>query len=151
MGRDGTSPASISYVSSTANLPFTKGIPLKRPLLSATNTKLAILILPTITLGAIFKTFEVLPWWTAVPLAGAEFFGMHHVVSRVLLGAKGSLSGGGEGGITNSPYCAGIILGTMVWLGWTWFTRIVYSMLSPFVRYSWRADGIARYAGLCDC
>ncbi|CAG8601868.1 224_t:CDS:2 [Acaulospora colombiana] len=79
------------------------GIPLKRPVLSDRNTKLAILILPTLCLGAIFKTFEILPWWTALPLAGAEFFGMHHVVSRVLLGAK---HGTGEGGLTNSPYCA---------------------------------------------
>lgn len=100
------------------------GLPLRRPVLSDRNTKLAVLLLPTFCLGAIFKTFEILPWWTALPLAGAEFFGMHHVISRVLLGAKASFS---EGGITNSPYCAGIITGTMVWLGWTWFTRIVYN------------------------
>ncbi|KAG8810399.1 palmitoyltransferase akr1 [Serendipita sp. 399] len=100
------------------------GLPLKRPVLSERNTRLAILILPTLCLGAIFKTFEILPWWTALPLAGAEFLGMHHVISRVLLGVK---INGGDGGVTNSPYCAGIIIGTMVWLGWCWFTRIVYN------------------------
>jgi palmitoyltransferase ZDHHC13/17 len=99
------------------------GLPLKRPVLSDRNTKLAILLLPTLCLGAIFKTFEIMPWWTALPLAGAEFFGMHHVVARVLLlGSKH----GNESNLTNSPYCAGIITGTMVWLGWSWFTRIVY-------------------------
>jgi palmitoyltransferase len=103
------------------------GLPLKRPVLSDRNTKLAILLLPTLCLGAIFKTFEIMPWWTALPLAGAEFFGMHHVVSRVLLGSKH----GNEASLTNSPYCAGIIAGTMVWLGWSWFTRIVYRTSSP--------------------
>ncbi|KIM24461.1 hypothetical protein M408DRAFT_231928 [Serendipita vermifera MAFF 305830] len=98
-------------------------MPLKRPVLSDRNTKLAILVLPTFILGAIFKTFEIMPWWTAIPLAGAEFFGMHHVVSRVLLGSKH----GNEANLTNSPYCAGIITGTMVWLGWAWFTRFVYN------------------------
>ncbi|KAG8852327.1 palmitoyltransferase akr1 [Serendipita sp. 405] len=98
------------------------GLPLKRPVLSERNTRLAILILPTLCLGAIFKTFEILPWWTALPLAAAEFLGMHHVISRVLL--AGRLN---DGGVTNSPYCAGIIIGTMVWLGWCWFTRIVYN------------------------
>ena len=117
-----------------------QGMPLKRPVLSDRNTKFAILTLPTLALGAIFKTFEIMPWWTALPLAGAEFFGMHHVVSRVLLGTFSHLPNkthtdpipptgskhGNEANLTNSPYCAGIITGTMVWLGWAWFTRFVY-------------------------
>jgi hypothetical protein len=46
------------------------------------------------------------------------------------IGAKNMTGSGGtlEGGVTNSPYCAGIILASMVWLGWAWFTRVVYSM-----------------------
>jgi len=102
-------------------------MPLKRPVLSERNTKLAILLLPTVCLGAIFKTFEIMPWWTALPLACAEFFGMHHVVSRVLLGSKQGI----EASLTTSPYCAGIITGTMVWLAWSWLTRIVSCASSP--------------------
>jgi len=37
-------------------------MPLKRPMLSERNAKLAILILPTVCLGAMFKTFEIMPW-----------------------------------------------------------------------------------------
>jgi hypothetical protein len=51
------------------------------------------------------------------------------VLSPPSIGAKNMTGSSGtlEGGVTNSPYCAGIILGSMVWLGWAWFTRIVYS------------------------
>jgi hypothetical protein len=43
------------------------------------NTKLAIFIIPTIFLYMIFMTLTILPWYTGMILAMAEFFGMHHV------------------------------------------------------------------------
>jgi len=52
------------------------------------NTKHAILILPTIFLYMIFTTLSILPWYTGVPLAGAEFFGMHHVGLGSILSTK---------------------------------------------------------------
>lgn len=45
------------------------------PTLSPDKTKKAIFVLPTITLGLIFVTLSVLPWWSALLLSGAEFFG----------------------------------------------------------------------------
>ena len=46
---------------------------------SQRNTKLAVFFMPTIFLYMIFTTLTVLPWYTGMILALAEFFGMHHV------------------------------------------------------------------------
>jgi palmitoyltransferase len=43
------------------------------------NTKLAVFFMPTIFLYLIFTTLTILPWYTGMILAMAEFFGMHHV------------------------------------------------------------------------
>lgn len=43
------------------------------------NTRVAILVFPTLFLYMIFTTLSILPWYTGLPLAFAEFFGMHHV------------------------------------------------------------------------
>ena len=43
------------------------------------NTKLAIFFMPSIFLYLMFATLTILPWYTGVILAMAEFFGMHHV------------------------------------------------------------------------
>ena len=43
------------------------------------NTKLAVFVMPTIFLYMIFMTLTILPWYTGMILAMAEFFGMHHV------------------------------------------------------------------------
>lgn len=48
--------------------------------LSERNTKLAIFTLPTFFLFLIFTTLTILPWYTGIILAMAEFFGMHHVL-----------------------------------------------------------------------
>jgi palmitoyltransferase len=47
--------------------------------LSDRNTKFIILILPTLFFQLIFVTLTILPWYTGIILAFAEFFGMHHV------------------------------------------------------------------------
>lgn len=49
------------------------------------NTRLAIIIIPTVFLYMIFTTLSILPWYTGVPLACAEFFGMHHVRNTFFL------------------------------------------------------------------
>lgn len=49
------------------------------------NTKIMIFILPTIFFYLIFMTMTILPWYTGVLLAMAEFFGMHHVSSLYFL------------------------------------------------------------------
>lgn len=43
------------------------------------NTKLAVFFMPTIFLYLMFTTLTILPWYTGMILAMAEFFGMHHV------------------------------------------------------------------------
>lgn len=43
------------------------------------NTKITIFVLPSIFFYLIFTTLSVLPWYTGILLAAAEFFGMHHV------------------------------------------------------------------------
>lgn len=93
--------------------------------LSERNTKIAIFTLPCFFFFLIFTTFGILPWYTAIPLALAEFFGMHHIVTRVLLNHQNYTDN-----LTHSPYFSGIILGTMFWTGYSWFTRLVQGQSS---------------------
>ncbi|EJD42927.1 ankyrin [Auricularia subglabra TFB-10046 SS5] len=92
----------------------------KTKMLSDRQTKWAIFVLPTFFLWLIFKTLSFLTWYTAIPLAAAEFFGMHHIVTRVLLNHNSYTDT-----VTHSPYFAGIIFGSMVWIGWAWATQLV--------------------------
>lgn len=57
------------------------GVKKTKPL-SDRNTKIAIFVLPTIFFYLIFMTLTLLPWYTGIILAFAEFFGMHHVRRR---------------------------------------------------------------------
>jgi len=94
----------------------------KKQLLSDRNTKFAVFLSPMVFLYFIFLTLRILPWYTGILLALAEFFGMHHVVSRVLLDPESS-----SGNVTHSPYFAGIITGSMIWVAWAWFTSLVHN------------------------
>ncbi|KAB5589874.1 hypothetical protein CTheo_6694 [Ceratobasidium theobromae] len=91
--------------------------------LTERNTKLAVLLTPTAFLYLIFKTVDMLPWYSGVPLAMAEFFGMHHIISRVLLNHNSYSEP-----LTGSPYFAGIILGSLVWVTWGWATILVHAL-----------------------
>jgi ankyrin repeat protein len=53
------------------------GIPANRR--SQRNTKFAVFVAPIAFLYLIFLTLRILPWYTGILLALAEFFGMHHV------------------------------------------------------------------------
>jgi palmitoyltransferase len=48
-------------------------------MVSQRNTKIAIFLLPTLFFFLMFKTTSILPWYTGIFLALAEFFAMHHV------------------------------------------------------------------------
>jgi hypothetical protein len=63
------------------------GTKIKKPL-SERSTRIAIFTLPAVFLYVIFMTLSILPWYTGVILAMAEFFGMHHVSWAI--SAKGS-------------------------------------------------------------
>ncbi|KAG2363595.1 hypothetical protein BDR07DRAFT_1460170 [Suillus spraguei] len=67
-----------------------------------------------------FTTLAILPWYTGIILAMAEFFAMHHIVTRVLLNKNTYV-----GTVNQSPYFAGIIAGSMLWVGYCWITRLV--------------------------
>ena len=101
------------------------------------NTKLAIFIMPTIFLYMIFMTLTILPWYTGMILAMAEFFGMHHVyhflrfvcldinitfqiVTRVLLNKSTTTES-----VTMSPYFSGIIFASMVWVAFAWVSKLM--------------------------
>ncbi|THH12426.1 hypothetical protein EW146_g7710 [Bondarzewia mesenterica] len=95
------------------------GMKKKKPL-NERNTKIAIFVMPTIFLYLIFTTLTILPWYTGIILAMAEFFGMHHIVTRVLLNRPTYTDS-----VTASPYFAGIIFGSMVWVAYAWVTRLL--------------------------
>ncbi|KAG2117174.1 uncharacterized protein F5147DRAFT_604664 [Suillus discolor] len=88
--------------------------------LNERHTKIAIFILPSLFLYFIFTTLTILPWYTGIILAMAEFFAMHHIVTRVLLNKNTYV-----GTVNQSPYFAGIIAGSMLWVGYCWVTRLV--------------------------
>ena len=68
----------------------------------------------------IFMTLTILPWYTGIILALAEFFGMHHIVTRVLLNNSTYSES-----VQQTPYFAGIIFASMVWVSYCWVTRLV--------------------------
>ncbi|KAF9480640.1 ankyrin [Pholiota conissans] len=88
--------------------------------LSDRNTKITIFILPTIVFYLMFMTLTLLPWYTGILLAVAEFFGMHHIVTRVLLNKSTYTDS-----VSQTPYFAGIISGSILWVLYCWFTRLV--------------------------
>ncbi|TRM63112.1 palmitoyltransferase AKR1 [Schizophyllum amplum] len=95
------------------------GIKKSKPL-TERNTKIAIFILPTIFFYLIFMTLTLLPWYTGIILAFAEFFGMHHIVTRVLLNDVNYTEG-----VQNTPYFSGIILASLIWVFYAWITRLL--------------------------
>lgn len=90
--------------------------------LSPRNTNLAIFVLPTVCFGLILNTFAILPWWSALLLAFGEFFGMHHVVSKVLLDIRGPHN---ADKLTKSPYLCAIIVASIIWVTYVWLTRFI--------------------------
>ncbi|EPS96187.1 hypothetical protein FOMPIDRAFT_91156 [Fomitopsis schrenkii] len=67
-----------------------------------------------------FTTLTILPWYTGLILSMALFFGMHHVVTRVLLDKSNYTDS-----VAQSPYFAGIIFASIVWVAYSWLTRLV--------------------------
>ncbi|KAL0952658.1 hypothetical protein HGRIS_006901 [Hohenbuehelia grisea] len=104
------------------------------------NTKIAIFVLPTIFFCIIFTTLSWLPWYTGIILAMAVFFGMHHIVTRVLLNKNTYTDS-----VSQTPYFAGIIFGSLVWVLYCWVTRLVnHSQSHAFAHLSF-----ALCFGLC--
>ncbi|GAA95868.1 uncharacterized protein L969DRAFT_18289 [Mixia osmundae IAM 14324] len=91
--------------------------------LSDKQTTIAVLLLPTPVLGIAFKTLDILPWYTGLPLAFAEFFALNHVVTRVLLAAPPRQNGMSDA-TAASPYLCGVLAGSLFWVGETWVTRL---------------------------
>lgn len=117
---------------------------------SQRNTKIAIFIIPTIFFYMIFMTVTILPWYTGLLLAMAEFFGMHHIVTRVLLNNNTYTDS-----VQQTPYFAGIIFGSMVWVLFSWFTRLVQRMrlvrfVQPKLMFS-RRNAIPRFCTFDFC
>ncbi|KAI6013902.1 hypothetical protein EDC04DRAFT_2870714 [Pisolithus marmoratus] len=83
--------------------------------LNERNTRIAIFLLPALFFYIIFVTLSILPWYTGLILAMAEFFALHHIVTRYVET------------VNQSPYFAGIIAGSMMWVGYAWLTRLVTS------------------------
>ncbi|KAF5334954.1 hypothetical protein D9611_009976 [Ephemerocybe angulata] len=103
------------------------GVKRAKPL-SDRNTKIAIFVMPTVFFYLIFMTLSVLPWYTGVLLAMAEFFGMHHIVTRVLLNKNTYTDS-----VSQTPYFAGIITASLIWVVYSWVTRLLHQAEShPF-------------------
>ncbi|KAI5115998.1 hypothetical protein M0805_009257 [Coniferiporia weirii] len=114
----------------------------KQKPLSERNTKLAIFLMPTFFFYLMFTTLKVMPWYTGILLAMAEFFAMHHIVTRVLLNTSSYTDS-----VIQSPYYAGIISGSMVWVAYCWVTRLLHqTQHHPFVHLTFAlAYGLCAY------
>ncbi|KAG6915477.1 hypothetical protein DXG01_011308 [Tephrocybe rancida] len=108
--------------------------------LSDRNTKIAIFVLPSIFFYLMFMTLTILPWYTGMLLAFAEFFGMHHIVTRVLLNNSTYTES-----VSTTPYFAGIICGSMIWVLFCWVTRLVQQTQS----HAFTHLSFALVVGLC--
>ncbi|GAC75716.1 ankyrin repeat and DHHC-type Zn-finger domain containing proteins [Moesziomyces antarcticus T-34] len=82
------------------------------------TARLAVMAVPFTALGLIFATFAALPWYTAAPFAAAEFFGMHHVVTRVILDPQE------HDFLQRSNYFLAIVSGSIAWVGWEWVRKL---------------------------
>jgi hypothetical protein len=91
--------------------------------LSARNTILAIFAIPTITFFLVLNTLALFPWWSGVLLAAAEFFAMHHIVSKILLDIQGPHH---SDRLTKSPYLCSIIVASIIWVTYVWLTRFLF-------------------------
>lgn len=84
-----------------------------------------------------FTTLTILPWYTGLILSMALFFGMHHVRLASLLDVKTPLrllqvvtrvlldKSNYTDSVAQSPYFAGIIFASIVWVAYSWLTRLV--------------------------
>ncbi|KAF8310689.1 hypothetical protein DL93DRAFT_1583077 [Clavulina sp. PMI_390] len=108
-----------AYKSALEEAGYTEVGSRKVPLLNDRNTKLAIFSFPLIFFFGIFTTVSIMPWYTGVPLAAAEFFGMHHVVTRVILNKNDYTDS-----VVQSPYFASIIGASIFWVGYIWITQL---------------------------
>ncbi|TFK90892.1 zf-DHHC-domain-containing protein [Polyporus arcularius HHB13444] len=96
--------------------------------------------MPTLFLFLMFTTLTILPWYTGIILAMALFFGMHHIVTRVLLDKSNYTDS-----VTQSPYFAGIITGSIIWVTYAWASRLMNQTQShPFTNLT-----LAISIGLC--
>jgi palmitoyltransferase len=92
------------------------------------HTKVAIFFLPLLTSFLILKTLEILPWHTGMLLSAAEAYGMHHVITRVLLDGKVNLGGTkGADALQKSPYLVAILTSSIFWVGYDWLSIVVGS------------------------
>lgn len=110
------------------------GKPKRKPL-NDRQTKWAIFALPLLTSFMILKTLETLPWHTGCVLSTAEAYGMHHVITKVLLDGKASM-GGTKGGdaIQKSPYLVAMLSSSIFWVGYVWMSTLVSRMCNTFDR-----------------
>ncbi|PWN42178.1 zf-DHHC-domain-containing protein [Ceraceosorus guamensis] len=84
------------------------------------SARIAIVLLPFFFLGLMFTTLGALPWFVGMPFVAAEFFGMHHVITRVLLDPLEVDS------LQRSTYFLGIVAGSVAWVGWEWARKVVH-------------------------
>lgn len=89
--------------------------------LNERNTNIAILLLPLPTFYIIFSLFDLFPWYSAIPFAAATFFGMHHVITRVILDPRQGDS------VKKSKYFLAIVSQSIVLVGWSWMRTLVHS------------------------
>lgn len=109
------------------------------PFANERRANVAIFLVALGTLGVIFETFALLPWYTSLILIAAEGYAMHHVVSRVILGVqparKQARHGHGHGHahshghgserVTKSAYLCSIICASLAWVLYVWISRHV--------------------------
>lgn len=91
---------------------------LRSPLLSFKHAKWSVFLAPTLMLYLAFKTLDLFPWYTASLLMFAVVFGSHHVINRTLCEGHSTLQG------MTSPYLAGIVAASLVWVGYVWLTTL---------------------------
>lgn len=84
------------------------------------QTKYCIMATPFLSFGLMFSTLNILPWFTGIPLVLGEFFGMHHIITRVLLDPKELES------MHKSNYFLAVVSGSIIWVGWEWTRKLVY-------------------------
>lgn len=109
-----------SYAKALSDVGFEEDGRKRNKTLGDWQTQYCIMAIPFLSFGLMFSTLNILPWFTGIPLVMGEFFGMHHIITRVLLDPKELES------MQKSNYFLAIVSSSILWVGWEWARKLVY-------------------------
>lgn len=93
----------------------------RKRLFSPRLTNVLLMLLPFALVGIVAKTFALIPWFAALLFAVPQAFGMHFIVTKVLLDDQEPQY------IQKSVYFLAIVSGSIAWVGVEWASKLLWA------------------------